>query len=260
MRRGTGGLSPQGRTAQAAVPTAAAPGTTEATRSQVAAAPGTTARARAASTAAGALGTTSGSSGQDDPWLRDLARGVRADAPGRAAARRADRAEAWASLRATVLRLAVVAAAAAALLTWVFALVRVEGAGMYPTAGDGDLALVWRLADAEADLVADTVVAYEVDGTVYVGRIVAVAGDEVEVTDEGYLLVNGNVQDAVTLEGTYPSTSGDVEYPLTLAEGELWVLGDGRADAIGTDSRTLGPVAASEVVGTVVALLRLRGI
>ena len=185
------------------------------------------------------------------------------DAPGTPAAvarRRSDRAEAWASLRATALRLAVVAAAAAALLTWVFALVRVEGAGMYPTAGDGDLALVWRLADAEADLVADTVVAYEVDGVVYVGRIVAVAGDEVEVTDEGYLLVNGNVQDAVTLEGTYPSTSGDVEYPLTLAEGELWVLGDGRADAIGTDSRTLGPVAASEVVGTVVALLRLRGI
>ena len=185
------------------------------------------------------------------------------DAPGTPAAvarRRLDRAEAWASLRATVLRLAVVAAAAAALLTWVFALVRVEGAGMYPTAGDGDLALVWRLADAEADLVADTVVAYEVDGVVYVGRIVAVAGDEVEVTDEGYLLVNGNVQDAVTLEGTYPSTSGDVEYPLTLAEGELWVLGDGRADAIGTDSRTLGPVAVSEVVGTVVALLRLRGI
>ena len=135
-----------------------------------------------------------------------------------------------------------------------FGVYRVTGNAMKPTAGDGDLALTYRVLGA---LEADDVVIYRVGQTEAMGRVVAQPGDTVEIASDGVLKVSGAVQPSLTGAATPPS--GDaVTYPLTLGEGQYFVLADARGNA--SDSRELGVIGNNEVEGKVIALLRLRQI
>ncbi len=167
--------------------------------------------------------------------------------------RRKARANARATVRGAIARLAIVVAALAAVFHFAFGVVRVSGSGMRPTVGDGDLALFARFGGTPKS---DDVVAYEADGKLQLGRIVAQAGDTVKVTDDGELLINGSEQPEKFGQSTTPGSG--VSYPLKLKKGQYFVLGDGRATV--TDSRTLGPIGSTEVEGKVVAILRLRQI
>ena len=157
----------------------------------------------------------------------------------------------WGATAKAVVFVAVVAA----LFTWVFGLVVVRGEGMSPSAGDGDLALTTRIVDKIA--ASDLLVYKDSNGDQYVGRVVAMPGDTVEVRSDGTFAVNGAEQPSPTGEVTLPG-SADIGYPLTLGDGQYFVLGDGRTQAV--DSRELGPIGTNEVDGKVIALLRLRGI
>ena len=90
--------------------------------------------------------------------------------------------------------------------------------------------------------------------TLFVGRVVAAAGDTVEVTADGRLLVNGNSM--IESNIFYPTTEyvGFLEYPLKLQAGEVFVLADFRNG--GADSRFFGPVKEQEILGTVITLVR----
>lgn len=165
--------------------------------------------------------------------------------------RRKARANAWSTARGAITRLVIVIAALVAVFHFAFGVVRVSGSGMRPTAGDGDLALFARFGGTPKS---DDVVAYEADGKLQLGRIVAQAGDTVKVTDDGELLINGSEQPEKFGQSTTPGSG--VSYPLKLKDGQYFILGDGRSTV--TDSRTLGPIGSTEVEGKVVAILRLR--
>lgn len=62
-----------------------------------------------------------------------------------------------------------------------------HGNYMFPAVRDGDLCITYRL---ERYIIGD-VVLYNTDGKEKVGRIVAVEGQTVEVTDGGELLMDG---------------------------------------------------------------------
>ncbi len=88
----------------------------------------------------------------------------------------------------------------------------------------------------------------------YVCRVVACAGDIVDVTEEQGLIVNGNaVIEANIFHPTRPY-EGRVEYPVKLEEGEYFVMADLRNG--GMDSRYFGPVSQDEIEGIVITLLR----
>lgn len=53
---------------------------------------------------------------------------------------------------------------------------------------------------------------------------------------------------------TTPRYEGYTEYPLTLKEGQCFVLADYREG--GTDSRYFGTVEENEILGTVISVLR----
>lgn len=144
---------------------------------------------------------------------------------------------------------------AAVLLQTVFGLAIVRGGGMSPASGDGDVALTYRLEQAYS---ANDVIAYRAQsGQQLIGRVVALPGDVVEVTEDGAFKVNGNAQPSSNGQSTAPAESGPA-YPLTLGEGQYFVLGDDRMQAV--DSREVGAIGINVVEGKVVALLRLRGI
>ncbi len=125
---------------------------------------------------------------------------------------------------------------------------------MRPTAGDGDLVLTSRVIDS---LESDDLVIYEEDGKQVLGRVVAQPGDTVEITDDGELKVNGNEQASVT-QGSTTKGSSSIVYPITLEEGQYFVLNDDRDDV--SDSREYGAVGLNAIQGKVIALLRIREI
>lgn len=167
---------------------------------------------------------------------------------------RRHRFEAFATARSACIKVLIALGVLLALGTWVFGVYRVTGNAMKPTAGDGDLALTYRVFGG---LEADDVVVYRVGQTEAMGRVVAQPGDTVEVTSDGVFKVNGAAQPSLTGAST-PQSGDALSYPLTLGEGQYFVLADARGNA--TDSRELGVIGNNEVEGKVVALLRLRQI
>lgn len=80
--------------------------------------------------------------------------------------------------------------------------------------------------------------------TDYVKRVIGLPGDRVECCDEqGRVTVNG-----VPLDEPYVLNDNRTPFgPLTVPEGELWVLGDHRG--VSADSRSYGPVPIANVIG-----------
>jgi signal peptidase I len=138
--------------------------------------------------------------------------------------------------------------------TYVFGIRQMHGESMYPRLRDGDLILYYRL---EKDYNIGDVVVCKVDGQTCVARIVAQEGDIVEMTDEGQLLVNGNVQ---TEEIFYPTLrdSAGVTYPYIVQADSYFLLCDYRT--VSVDSRSYGAVPQSDIRGKVITIFRRRGI
>ncbi len=90
--------------------------------------------------------------------------------------------------------------------------------------------------------------------TRFVCRVVAGPGDTVEISESERLVVNGNTLIETNIFYNTPEYAGLVEYPLTLGEGQYFVLADHRNG--GADSRFFGAVNADEIKGTVITILR----
>lgn len=118
---------------------------------------------------------------------------------------------------------------------------------MFPSIKDGDLVVIEKF-DKEVQL--SDVVIY--NGRLY--RVIAKAGQEVDISKEGILTVNG-MQPA---ESTNSLTNkGEKEYPIKVPEGEIFVLNDYREDE--SDSREFGTIKESDIEGKVFFITRRRG-
>lgn len=172
----------------------------------------------------------------------------------RAIAASMERAQSHYLVKGALVRIVVLVAALFLLFSSVFGVAVVNGDAMRPTAGDGDIALFSRL---DRTYHPDDLVVFDHDGTMYVGRVVAGTGTSVEVTTDGDLKLNGNVQDRKYGQPTMPATDGPT-YPIVLGAQQLFVVGDNREGA--RDSREFGPISVDDVQGKVITLMRSRGL
>lgn len=153
-----------------------------------------------------------------------------------------------------LVKITFICSAVILLFTFVFGIYRCGDLSMFPAIKDGDLVIYYRL---DKSFTASEVLAAETDGGTTALRVVAVAGDEVDIRD-GELYINGAMQ---AESGIYSSTDRyeeGVDFPLTVPEGRVFALGDNRYNS--TDSRIFGPIATEETKGKVIALIRRRGI
>ena len=133
-------------------------------------------------------------------------------------------------------------------------IVGVDTVGTYdmsPALNLGDRIVYSRL---DKKPVAREVIVFKKDGNVCISRVVAIPGDTVEITEQGFVKINGNqiIEDRIYSQ-TYPYTN-TVEYPITLGKGEYFVLGDNRKT--GVDSRYYGTVQDDEILGTLLLVIR----
>lgn len=160
-----------------------------------------------------------------------------------------------------VLKVALVALVVLLALVFVFGIAKVEDNSMNPSLKSGDLLLFYRL---DHDYASGDVVAVEYEENIQLRRVVAVEGDTVNIT-EGGLEINGKLQQERSISGNVGSTGagtllyeGGIDFPVTLGPGEVFLLGDNRAESL--DSRMYGPVKENIIVGKTVFVMRTRNI
>ena len=137
------------------------------------------------------------------------------------------------------------------LFAHIIGITTMPSADMYPRIDSGDFLLYYRL---DRDPKAQDIVVYEKNDTKYVGRVIAVQGDSVEITKDNAVKVTGyNMIESNIFYETYP-LEGYTKYPLTLGAGQCFILADQRQGS--EDSRYFGPVDYSELDGTVITVMR----
>ena len=147
------------------------------------------------------------------------------------------------SLLLLVIKLLIVAGLAVMIFTFIFGLSRNQSLNMQPAVQDGDLLLYYRIVQ---NYQADQIVIVRYDGRKLPARVIATAGDTVDITAEG-LVVNGSsvVEPAVLGETTQFQNA--VTFPLTVGQGQVFLLGDNRENAV--DSRVFGCVDEHDIQG-----------
>lgn len=138
------------------------------------------------------------------------------------------------------------------LFTTVFSITRCDNGDMSPAVKDGDIAISYRWDKTYFNK--DVIIA-KVDGKKIITRVIATAGDTVNITEQG-LVINGFPQDEPDIyEDTIRYQEG-IDFPVTLKEGEIFVLGDARKSA--TDSRIFGVLDVDDTFGKVMLILKRR--
>lgn len=123
----------------------------------------------------------------------------------------------------------------------------VKGNSMEPTLYSGEFVLYTRLVPEYQT--GDVVSVKIPSGEYYVKRVIATAGDTVDIR-EGKVYVNGQELSEPYIQGITEPQEGSVQYPMTLEEGQVFILGDNRPKSV--DSRTFGVVGERQIKGKLV--------
>ena len=132
-----------------------------------------------------------------------------------------------------------------------FRIIQVDGSSMVPTLVNGDKLIVWGAGytPQRGDVV--IVDSYTSYGKPLVKRVIAKGGDTISIDyDAGTVEVNGEL-----LQEDYiaaPTHLGyDVEFPYTVPEGTVFVMGDNRNESLDSRSSYVGCIDERDILGKV---------
>lgn len=134
---------------------------------------------------------------------------------------------------------------------FVFTLVRVDGPSMNPTLTHNDTLFTSRLMYTPK--VGDIIIFRPPASpkTPYVKRVIATEGQTVDIDPlTGTVTVDGKAYDEPYIaEPIQPSRMGDMEYPFTVPEGTIFVLGDNRNNSHDSRDSDVGAVPVKNIIG-----------
>lgn len=82
----------------------------------------------------------------------------------------------------------------------------------------------------------------------YVKRVIAMEGDTIDIVN-GDVILNGEVLEEDYFEGETAITDMSVNYPVTVSEGHVFVMGDNRSNSKDSRSSSLGEVPVEALLG-----------
>lgn len=149
--------------------------------------------------------------------------------------------------RSTIFTLVVAASIAVLIATLWMPVLRIYGSSMNPSLEDGNI--VVSVKDSKFD--PGEVVAFYYNNKVLVKRVVAKAGDWVDIDDSGNVYVNNTQLDEPYILN---KALGDcnIQLPYQVPEGRLFVIGDNREVSIDSRNTAVGCVAEEQIVGRLV--------
>ena len=137
------------------------------------------------------------------------------------------------------------------IFSFFFRIIQVDGRSMVPTLTHGDKLIVWAAGytPQRGDVV--IVDSYTVYGKPLVKRIIAKGGDTISIDyDAGTVTVNGELlQEDYIAAPTY--LGYDVQFPFTVPEGTLFVMGDNRNESLDSRSSYVGCIDERDILGKV---------
>ncbi len=151
------------------------------------------------------------------------------------------------SLRTTVFTLITVAAASVLVAVLLLPILRIYGSSMSGTLdGDDVVVSVKSSAFEQGD-----VVAFYYNNNILVKRVIAQAGECVDIDTDGNVYV-----DRQKLEEPYLSNKAfgetNIELPYQVPEGRIFVMGDNRSVSIDSRNTSIGCISTEQIVGRIV--------
>jgi len=150
----------------------------------------------------------------------------------------------WRTLRSTITSLLLAAALVMSAVV-LLPVIRMTGDSMAPTVNRGDILIALRGDEMKRG---DLVVFYTEGKKMLLKRVVAMSGDHVEIDEAGVLSVNGEAQHEPYV--SFRSIGEcDLEFPYTVPNGSIFVLGDNRELSLDSRSNAIGCVKQEQIIG-----------
>ncbi|GAW37703.1 signal peptidase I 2 [Streptococcus suis] len=150
-------------------------------------------------------------------------------------------------MKSTVFMLVVVAAFAILIAVLFLPILRIYGDSMKGTLNSGDIVVSVKSNDFESS----DVVAFYYNNNILVKRVIAEAGDWVDMDKQGNVYVNNQRLDEPYLANRdYGHT--DIEFPYQVPENRIFVMGDNRKESIDSRNNAIGTVSNEQIVGKLV--------
>ncbi len=150
-------------------------------------------------------------------------------------------------LRNTIYTLITVSAAAVLVAVLLLPVLRIYGTSMTPTLEENDIVLSVK----GSDFTQGDVIAFYYNNKILVKRVIAQAGDWVDVAEDGTVSVNGEVLDEPYVQNKAFGEC-DIELPYQVPEDRVFVMGDHRDVSVDSRSSTIGCIAEEQIVGKIV--------
>lgn len=150
-------------------------------------------------------------------------------------------------LRSTVYALITVAAVSVLIAMLWMPVLHIYGASMSPALAEGDIVIALKGSSFRTG----DVIAFYYNNKILVKRVIAQAGDWVDIDEKGNVYVNNR-----KLEESYVSEKSlgdcDIELPYQVPESRIFVMGDHRSVSVDSRNALLGCVSEEQIVGKVV--------
>ena len=124
---------------------------------------------------------------------------------------------------------------------------RITGTSMEPNLNDGDIIVAMKTDHFQRGQVCG----FYFNNKLLLKRVIATAGMWVEIDDEGFVFVDGEKLEEPYVTDRSKGIS-DLEYPVQVPDGCVFVLGDHRSTSVDSRSSVLGFIQESETVGRIV--------
>lgn len=141
----------------------------------------------------------------------------------------------------------VVVAALAVIIAFIFLPVMriTNGHNMEPGFQPGDIVVLLKTKDVKPG----DVCAFYFNNKLLLRRVIAKEGDVVEIDEQGYVKVNGDILEEDRYISEHAIGQCDLDFPFHVPTGQYFVLGDNRDFALDSRATNFGCIAQDEIYG-----------
>jgi len=151
------------------------------------------------------------------------------------------------ALRSTIFTLITVAAAAVLVATLLLPVMRIFGASMAPTLEEDEIVVAVKSRNIESG----DIVAFYYNNRILVKRVIAEAGDWVNMDENGRVYVNDKLLDEPYVE-SFAYGEADIELPYQVPDGMYFSMGDHRETSVDSRHQIVGCLDPEDIVGEIV--------